>query len=129
MGIGFSDGTKAEADIVLGADGIRSVIRSYVIDSPSRSGSEAGDERENDSLHPITRAVFTNTVAYRGLVPIEIVNKLDLKVDLSPRPLCWVGHGNVSSARNHLHILTITCMGLSISSHSLRRAIQWLVFT
>ena len=87
--IHFADGTEAEADVVLGADGIRSAVRSYVV------GRQKG-ARQNDFGRK-GDAAFTNTIAYRGLVPVDEVAKLNLKVDLSPRPLCWVGKNNVSA--------------------------------
>jgi salicylate hydroxylase len=47
--VGFADGTTATADVVIGADGIHSVLQSFVA-APSRP-------------------VFSGVVAYRGLVP------------------------------------------------------------
>ena len=46
----FKDGTTAEADCVIGADGVHSVIRSYLL------GAD----------HPAVNAQFTGSVAYRG---------------------------------------------------------------
>lgn len=51
--ISFENGTSAEADLVIGADGIHSDIRRYVI--------------------PPSRPVFSGSVAYRGLVSRERV--------------------------------------------------------
>ena len=85
----FADGTAVEADVVLGADGIRSAVRSYVV-GPQKGARQNDSRRKGD-------AAFTNTIAYRGLVPVDEVAKLNLKVDLSPRPLCWVGKNNVSA--------------------------------
>jgi salicylate hydroxylase len=47
----FANGASAEADIVVGADGIHSELRPYVF--------------------PPSQPVFSNTVAYRGTVPRE----------------------------------------------------------
>jgi salicylate hydroxylase len=47
--VGFADGTTAEADVVIGADGIHSVLQGFVV-APARP-------------------VFSGVVAYRGLVP------------------------------------------------------------
>jgi len=46
----FADGGEAAADVVVGADGIHSTIR---------------------SLHHEDRPVFSGTIAYRGLIPME----------------------------------------------------------
>ncbi|MGB6454992.1 MAG: FAD-dependent monooxygenase [Streptosporangiaceae bacterium] len=47
--VGFADGTTATADVVIGADGIHSVLQGFVV-APARP-------------------VFSGVVAYRGLVP------------------------------------------------------------
>jgi salicylate hydroxylase len=52
----FDDGTSAETDIVIGADGIHSMVRKYIL----------GPE------HPAASALFTGLVIYRAIVPIEV---------------------------------------------------------
>ena len=65
----FADGTTATADIVIGADGVHSVIRPYV----------AGN----------VRGRFSGTIGYRGLVAIEDIPSL-----ADPTPLqFWAGPG------------------------------------
>jgi salicylate hydroxylase len=49
----FANGAVAEGDIVIGADGIHSDVRQHVV--------------------PPSRPVFSGSVAYRGLVPSELV--------------------------------------------------------
>lgn len=70
--IQFSDGTSHEADLVIGADGVKSVLRNAVV----------GDKMVLQ---------FTNTVAYRGLVPLETLKQDGLKTDLRRRVCCFVG--------------------------------------
>lgn len=52
----FRDGTTVVADALVGADGVHSITRKFLLG-------------EN---HPATNSVFTGYVAYRGLVPMEI---------------------------------------------------------
>jgi salicylate hydroxylase len=54
MKITFENGTKAAADLVIGADGIHSIVR----------GKYLRDE-----------AIFSGTVAYRGLIPTDKVRE------------------------------------------------------
>ncbi|KAF9011066.1 hypothetical protein BDQ17DRAFT_1405602 [Cyathus striatus] len=70
----FADGSMHEADLVIGADGVKSATRIAVV----------GDENH---------LAFTNTVAYRGLVSIELLKQNGLKTDVSAKPVCWVGYG------------------------------------
>ncbi len=67
----FDDGTSASADLVIGADGIKSVVRKHVL----------GDD------HP----VFTGQVAWRCLVPTERIPE-QLRTDLVST--IWCGPQN-----------------------------------
>ena len=74
----FDDGTTHEADVVLGADGIRSAVRSAVMDHASKD--------------PV---VWGNTYCYRGLVPIEEIRNAGVGIDLTARPVCFIGVNKV----------------------------------
>ena len=65
----FVDGERAQADVLVGADGINSTVRALLF----------GEE------HPI----FAGCVAYRGLVPVERLAGLDLPVETQS----WLGPG------------------------------------
>jgi salicylate hydroxylase len=64
--VGFADGSAATADVVIGADGIHSVLQGFVAEP--------------------AKPVFSGVVAYRGLVP-----RLDAYPDATMR--MWVGEG------------------------------------
>ncbi|PBL04279.1 salicylate hydroxylase [Armillaria gallica] len=72
--ISFTDGTKHKADMVIGADGIRSVTRNYVV----------GEDVQK-------HMVFTNTIAYRGLILLEDLKAAGLQTVLSTRPIVFAG--------------------------------------
>ncbi|KAG7452203.1 FAD/NAD(P)-binding domain-containing protein [Guyanagaster necrorhizus] len=74
IAITFADGTTHEADLVIGADGIRSVARNFVV---------------VDAMQK--HVTFTNTVAYRGLIPLEDLEAAGLQMQLSTRPIALVG--------------------------------------
>ncbi|KXN88935.1 Salicylate hydroxylase [Leucoagaricus sp. SymC.cos] len=83
-GLVFEDGTQTETDLVLGADGIKSAIRAYITgDSPN--------------------LVFSNTVAYRGLVSHESLLKAGLKTRVNSMPVCWMGKNK--------HLITFPMQG------------------
>ncbi|KAI5122976.1 hypothetical protein M0805_006855 [Coniferiporia weirii] len=89
--INFADGTNVEADVVLGADGIRSSVRHFVL-APEIQGNQSNGNGNGETSH-LLGAAFTNTYAYRGLVPNEKLKSLGVKTDLSKRPLCFTGIG------------------------------------
>jgi salicylate hydroxylase len=64
----FENGAIAEGDVVVGADGIHSVLRQHV--------------------HPESRPVFSGTVTYRGVVPSELVPEWPAE-----SWLMWLGKG------------------------------------
>lgn len=96
----FSDGTTVEADVVLGADGIRSVVRAFVLEKATSdidisSSTPSGNSTLEGKQLQVVRVSFTNTLAYRGLVPVEQLKKVGMGIDLSTRPHCFVGSGKV----------------------------------
>ena len=73
----FADGTTAEADAVLGADGINSGTRGAVTGKDSSAS-----------------VVFASEVAYRCLIPLDQARAGGVKMDFS-LPLCFVGINKV----------------------------------
>lgn len=70
----FADGSTHETDLVIAADGIKSVLRDFVAGQP-------------------TSLVYSNSVAYRSVIPTEALKAV--KTDVM-RPLCWIGKNKVS---------------------------------
>lgn len=64
--LNFSDGSAATCDVLIGADGIYSVTRQELLrDHAKESLDQAAD------LLDKADAVWSGTVAYRGIVPVE----------------------------------------------------------
>ncbi|CDO70374.1 hypothetical protein BN946_scf184999.g14 [Trametes cinnabarina] len=74
----FLDGTTHEADVVLGSDGIKSAVRKYVL-----GGAD-------------DRLSFSNTVAYRALIPWEKLKAAGIKTDLTEAPTCFMGPDKIN---------------------------------
>lgn len=74
----FLDGTAYEANLVIGADGIKSTTRTAIVGV--------------DDHH----LGFSGSYAYRALVPIEALVGDSIKTDVKSRSHCWVGVGKVS---------------------------------
>lgn len=63
----FEDGTTAQADLLVGADGIRSGTRSAMYKGLAKD-MEASDPKKAEALLMLARASWTGTYAYRSLV-------------------------------------------------------------
>ncbi|KAI0060928.1 FAD/NAD-P-binding domain-containing protein [Artomyces pyxidatus] len=85
--IHFADGSSHITDVVLGADGVKSAVRQFVI----------GDDT---SANPLS---FTNTTAYRGLVETAVLHRVGVPTNMTARPVCWMGQGK--------HIITFPIKG------------------
>ncbi|KAJ3558545.1 hypothetical protein NM688_g857 [Phlebia brevispora] len=70
----FSDGTSAEADVVLVANGVKSSVRGAV------TGTQSTDN-----------LAFGNTICYRAVVSPDQARASGVKTDLSERPVCFMG--------------------------------------
>lgn len=96
----FSDGSTHETDLVVGADGIRSSIRSAVTGQPSNAN-----------------LAFSNTIAYRTLVPWNELKKQGMKTDLTLGMTCFAGKGKVSGCSLSLSKQTTDPWCQSMSSY------------
>ena len=78
--LSFADGTTYNADLVIGADGIRSTVRNAVVDP-------ADPNRE--------RLVFANRHVYRGMISVEALRTAGVTPDVCSHPMAWLGFGKV----------------------------------
>ena len=74
----FADGTSATADAVIGADGIHSFVREFLM------GKEEA------------KPTFSGSIAYRGLVPMDIaIEKLGAEVAQNATMFCGPGNSSL----------------------------------
>jgi salicylate hydroxylase len=86
--ITFADGTVSTFDVVVGADGIHSVVRPCV-------GST-------------DKARFSGSVAYRALVPRDLVEDLPVETTNRVGPDCHVVSYFIGRGRSHLNLVCIS---------------------
>lgn len=82
--LAFDDGTTHNADLIIGADGIRSTVRNAVVD--------AADPNKD-------RLVFANRYVYRGVISVEALKAVGVTQDVSSQPLVWLGFGKVGAQK------------------------------
>ncbi|KAI0699375.1 FAD/NAD(P)-binding domain-containing protein [Cerioporus squamosus] len=77
----FQDGSTHEADVVLGADGIKSTVRDFVVSAGGTAVGAAGEKH----------VAYSNTAAYRGIIPSALLKAAGFKTQLTDRPACFLG--------------------------------------
>ncbi|KAF9501924.1 FAD/NAD(P)-binding domain-containing protein [Pleurotus eryngii] len=81
IGLRFSDGSMVECDVLLGCDGIKSVIRAQML-------RDRAKESNDGSLLDLIDPVWSGTIAYRGLIPAERLNGKHRAVEV---PMMYCG--------------------------------------
>uniref|UniRef100_A0A8H8CP50 FAD-binding domain-containing protein n=1 Tax=Psilocybe cubensis TaxID=181762 RepID=A0A8H8CP50_PSICU len=90
----FEDGTFATCDVLVGADGIKSTIRSQMF-------REAAEASQDANLFRFTSPVWTGTIAYRGLIRAQDIplTKDGLPHRTIKDPMMFTNGSTVAKAR------------------------------
>lgn len=67
----FKDGSTATCDILIGADGIKSVVRVSMYEKISKEAAQQGDHARADELLDVMNAKYSGATVYRTLIPGE----------------------------------------------------------
>ena len=95
----FKDGTTAIADAIIGADGIHSAVRLYLL----------------GETHPASKPVFTGTATYRGIVSMDrAIEKLGAELAQNSIMLCGPGAAILSYPIEHGAELNIVLMDFEV---------------
>lgn len=75
----FADGTKATADVVIGADGIKSKIRAAMYDYTHQQECKKKANVRREECERCRKATpkWTGTIAYRYLIPAEKLRQIN----------------------------------------------------
>ncbi|GJE99501.1 FAD/NAD(P)-binding domain-containing protein [Phanerochaete sordida] len=90
----FQDGSTASAEVVLGADGLRSTVRRYV----TRSG--------DTGLDPHLK--FSGTICYRAYIPMDAILAAGTTLDFSNQPFWFLGKGK--------HVMVYSIQGATLAN-------------
>jgi salicylate hydroxylase len=98
----FEDGTMATCDVLIGADGVKSVVRKGLLTelSEARAGpsSIGKDWKEKDDILGAVNPSWTGTFAYRALIPGDKLRAKD------PKHRALTGQNQVSIFRIHVYL-------------------------
>ena len=95
----FKDGTSETTDAIVGADGVHSHVRTYLL----------GEE------HPAAKAVFSGSVAYRGIVPMDrAIETLGAEFAQNSMMLCGPGRSVLSYPIDHGELLNIVMLDYEV---------------
>lgn len=69
--LAFEDGTTAQCDILVGADGFKSVVRQIMLRERAAMAQKNGRTRDAEEILSSCNARWTGQIAYRSLIPAE----------------------------------------------------------
>ena len=104
MKLFFADGTTAFADVLVGADGIKSAVRATMYRNLAKTSEENNDLAGAISFQEKIQPSWTGTYAYRALVETETLLKRCPGHQAAAGPMIVRPHSGSRDAS--LHVLT-----------------------
>ncbi|KAH8111733.1 FAD/NAD-binding domain-containing protein [Phellopilus nigrolimitatus] len=76
--LNFKDGTTATCDVLVGADGIHSATRHTLLELAANEADDSDEGRKSaEILRGMVDPIWSGSVAYRGVIPREKLEKLN----------------------------------------------------
>ncbi|TBU57688.1 FAD/NAD(P)-binding domain-containing protein [Dichomitus squalens] len=90
----FRDGTTATCDVLIGADGVKSAVRSALVRELAGIVRAEGKVEEAQRLLAAGAPKWSGTVAYRALIPAEILRQRAPQHQVLNRPMLYLGENS-----------------------------------
>lgn len=89
----FEDGSTAQCDVLVGADGYKSVVRRCILEDKARQAHQRGNSKEAAELRGAIDASFTGQLAYRALIPGDKLRALSPAHSSLTHGMQYLGRG------------------------------------
>jgi len=93
--LSFEDGSTAECDLLIGADGLRSAVRRVFLTDIAQKHTKKGQEQEAHRVIDAVDPVWCGTNAYRSVIPAERLAALSPGHPALTTPTQYLGHNAV----------------------------------
>jgi len=94
--LSFEDGSTAECDILIGADGLRSAVRRVFLTDVAQKHAKKGEKGEAHRVMDAVDPVWCGTNAYRSVIPAERLASLYPGHPALTTPTQYLGRNAVS---------------------------------
>lgn len=114
--LNFKDGSTADADVLIGCDGIHSVVRHTLLNAMAEKLEAAkdgdGDKlKQADHLRNSVEAKWTGTTCYRAVIPRTKIEALNPNHHSFSRPTGVSHSSGVCSIVNNYNIFSVKYCG------------------
>ncbi|KAJ7091182.1 FAD/NAD-P-binding domain-containing protein [Mycena epipterygia] len=122
IGLAFADGTTTVCDLLVGCDGIKSVVRAQMLHAKAAADAQPG-------LLTLIEPKFTGTIAYRGLIPsteLPSENGVTHRTLGSPMMYCGQNKHIVAYSISQGHVVNFVAFASELDKENMDYGAEWV---